>query len=53
MFKSLKDRFMGQNAPSKGGKKGAGSTAASKSIENGREYKLVGFFFLDVVFSVY
>jgi len=39
MFKSLKDKFMGQNAPAKGGKKGGATTP--REIEDGREYKLV------------
>jgi len=39
MLRSLKDKFMGQNAPSKGAKKGGASTP--REIEDGREYKLV------------
>merc|ERR1712137_1291563 len=39
MLRSLKDKFMGQNAPSKGAKKGGATTP--REIEDGREYKLV------------
>ena len=42
MLRSLKDKFMGQNAPSKGAKKGGATTP--REIEDGREYKLVCFF---------
>ena len=43
MFKTLKDRFLGQNAAQNGGKPGKKGSqgGSSRTIENGREYKLV------------